>query len=711
MGRQRKRGKNQNPQTSTSKLKDQVIGLLDQHLNKAYSVKQIAKRLGYHGKITIRIIPALLSALLDEGKVERLRNGSFKTKKQPVIKEGIVDHVNQNYAYIEISDESEDVWVKNDNLKYALDGDTVKVAILGKKHGLRNEGKIIQVIKRGRSEIVGRMDLNRNFAFVIPDNRKIYYDIFVPPENYNKAKDKDKVILVIEEWPSVDRNPKGKIIRVLGPAGEHETEIHSIMAEFGLPFTFPRKILEAAKNISSDISGDEISKRRDFRSVTTFTIDPEDAKDFDDALSIKELKNGNLEIGVHIADVTHYVKESSIIEKIALERATSVYLVDRTIPMLPEKLSNELCSLKPEEDKLTFSAVFELTTKAEIKNQWFGRSVIHSNKRFTYEQAQEGLTSGKGEYAVELHQLNELAKVLGNNRYAEGSVKFETVEVKFHLDETGNPLGVVPKIRQDAHKLIEEFMLLANKKVAEFVYGITRKNKHPFVYRTHDNPDPEKLQSFAGFAKRFGHDLNLNQSSVSSSLNNLMDEVKGTPEQNVLESLAIRAMAKAIYTTDAKGHFGLAFPHYTHFTSPIRRYPDMMVHRLLDSYLGKKKPTEETYEEMCEHSSSMEKRAADAERASIKYKQVEYIEKSKEKEFQGIITGVTEWGIFVEMIENKCEGMVRLTSLKDDYYEFDPERYCVIGSRSKKIYTLGDPVKVRVIKTDIDRRTIDLKLI
>jgi ribonuclease R len=496
---------------------------------------------------------------------------------------------------------------------------------------------------------------------------------------------------------------------VLGQAGEHEAEIHSIVAEFGLPLRFPDKILEVAEKINGSIPKSEIEKRRDFRNITTITIDPEDAKDFDDALSLELLPNGNYEVGVHIADVSHYLKEDSQLDKEAYKRATSVYLVDRTIPMLPERLSNNLCSLNPNEDKLTFSAVFELDNNAHIRNEWFGRTIIHSDKRFSYEDAQEVIENVKGPFTKELTILNELALKLRVERFMRGSINFETTEVKFKLDDSGKPLGVIPKERKDAHKMIEDFMLLANKKVAEFINKKGKGRKHTFVYRIHDFPDPERINAFSVFAKKFGHKMSTEQDSLATSLNTLIEDIEGTPEQNVLQRLAIRSMAKAKYTTERSGHFGLAFAHYTHFTSPIRRYPDVMVHRLLDYYLkGGESVSPVKYEEKCKHSSEMEVKASDAERASIKYKQVEYIESVKDREFAGIVSGVTEYGVFVEMVENKCEGMVRVSTMSDDYYEFDEDNYRIIGKRNKKTITLGDDVIVKVTGTDIDRRTIDL---
>jgi len=580
---------------------------------------------------------------------------------------------------------------------------------LGKKTGENPEGRVTEIISRGRNRFVGRIELSKNFAFIIPDFKKIYTDFFVYPENILGASPNDKVLFEVTRWPEGDKNPEAKVIEILGKTGENEAEIHSIMAEFDLPFRFPENVLLESETISEKIEEGEIKKRKDFRETLTFTIDPEDAKDFDDAISFKKLDNGHYEIGVHIADVTHYVKPGTVLDEDAYDRATSVYLVDRTVPMLPEKLSNGLCSLRPHEDKLTFAAVFEIDDRGKVHHEWFGRTIIHSDQRFSYENAQEGIETGKGRLAEELKLLNDLAIKLRKERFSKGAVNFETTEVKFKLDEKGKPLAVVPKIRKDAHKLIEEFMLLANKAVATFIYKIKKsEGKNTFVYRIHDAPDPEKIRDFSVFARQFGHKINPD-GNVSHSLNRLMDEIEGKPEQNVLQSLAVRAMAKAKYTTEPKGHFGLAFQHYTHFTSPIRRYPDMMVHRLLQHYLDEEKSVNKNeYEEKCIHSSEREKRAADAERASIKYKQVEFMSMAEDRVYNGIITGVTDFGIFIEIVETKCEGMVRLADMKDDYYEYDERNYRVIGKKRNKIYRLGDTVEVRIKKTDVDRRTIDL---
>jgi len=711
MGKKRKQGNSSKQDKGLQeKIISSIFSLFDNNPGRAYSIKQIVKKLSLKKKDDVKQATQIIHQLEEKDKLRQLANGNYTSNKKLEELTGVVDHVNARFAYIRLGEEQKDVYIKTKDLASAVDGDTVKINIFPTRHGEHPEGKVTGIIKRGRTRFVGKLELSRNYAFVVADFRKIHQDFFVYPENINNAKSGDKVIIEVTAWSEGDKSPEAKVVQILGKAGENEAEIHSIMAEFGLPFHFPEKVELESKQIEEEITKKEIKNRRDFREITTFTIDPEDAKDFDDALSLKKLENGNLEVGVHIADVTHYVRPNTILEEEAFDRATSVYLVDRTIPMLPERLSNNLCSLRPNEDKLTFSAVFELDHRGKIIHEWFGRTVIHSIKRFSYEEAQVILESKEGTLAEELKMLNDLAHKLRKERFAKGAVNFETTEVKFKLDEKGRPLAVIPKVRKDAHKLIEEFMLLANKHVATFIHNMRKgEDKNTFVYRIHDYPDPEKVKTFALFARQFGHKLQVEEQSISQSLNKLMNEIEGKPEQNVLEQLAVRSMAKAKYSTDPKGHFGLAFQHYTHFTSPIRRYPDMMVHRLLQHYLDEGKSVNKAeYEPKCLHSSEREKRAADAERASIKYKQVEFMANAEKKDYEGLISGVTEWGIFVEIIETKCEGMIRLADLDDDYYEFDEKNYRVFGRKSGKIYRLGDKVKVRIKKTDIDRRTIDL---
>jgi ribonuclease R len=708
----RKKTKGAPDKSIIGKIKSSILDLFDNNPGRAYSIKQIAKKIQLKKRDDIKAATFIIFELEESGRIQELSNGTYAVKLASGGQTtGIVDHVNARFAYVRIGEGKPDVYVKTRDLGSAMDGDSVTLNITPGRQGEHPEGRVVNVLKRNRTRFVGKVELSKNYAFVVPDFRKIHQDFFVYPEHLNGAKSNDKVIVEIVEWASGDKNPVAKVVDVLGKAGENDAEIHSIMAEFGLPFEFPEKVEHEANKIDEGFTPSEIKKRWDFRKTLTFTIDPEDAKDFDDALSIETLSDGNYQIGVHIADVTHYVQLNTDLEKEAFDRATSVYLVDRTIPMLPEKLSNGLCSLRPNEDKFTFAAVFDMDANGVIKKEWFGRTIIHSDHRFSYEGAQEVLETGKGKFATELKTLNDLAHKLRKERFKQGAVNFETTEVKFKLDEKGKPLAVIPKVRKDAHKLIEEFMLLANKQVARYIYNQKKgEDKNTFVYRTHDLPDPEKVANFALFAKQFGHKLNVDERAISRSLNKLMEEVEGKPEQNVLQSLAVRSMAKAKYTTEAKGHFGLAFDHYTHFTSPIRRYPDMMVHRLLQHYLdGGKSVNAKEFEDKCLHSSEREKRAADAERASIKYKQVEFMASMDPKlTYDGLISGVTEWGIFVEIIETKCEGMIRLADMDDDYYEYDEKNYCVVGRRRRKIYTLGDQVRVKIKKTDVDKRMIDL---
>lgn len=714
--------KNKPTTKKTDFLRDKLLSFFSNSRKNPYSLKDLVKKLGLKRKDTKEDLEKELSTLVKEGKLVHLKNGLFKNNSSGETNFilGRVDHVSPRFAYV-IPLESpgtSDIWIDQRFIGGAIDGDIVKAVVFEStgrsKKEKHNEGKIIEIVERKKNEFVGTIEISPKFAFVIPDNKKIHFDIFIPREAINNATHLQKVIAEVTEWPEDGRKPTGKIKDVLGNAGDNNTEMHAIMAEYGLPFTFPESIDKAANEISDEITKDEIKKRRDFRNTTTFTIDPIDAKDFDDAISVKQLDNGNYEIGVHIADVTHYVRPGTLLEKEAYLRATSVYLVDRVVPMLPEKLSNGLCSLRPNEDKLTFSAVFEMTPAGKIMDQWFGKTIIHSVRRFTYEEVQEIIETQNGDLKEEVLLLDKLAKILRKERFKKGAISFETIEIKFKLDENGKPLGVYPKIRKDAHKLVEDFMLLANKKVAEHVYNMKKgEDKNTMVYRTHDNPNPDKLQSLATFATRFGHKLLLHdEKAIAKALNQLTEDVEGKPEQNVLQGLAIRCMAKAKYTTDPDMHFGLAFQHYTHFTSPIRRYPDMMVHRLLFHYLeGGKSEDKHLYEEKCSHSSEREKMAADAERASIKYKQVEFMQSMTEKVFDGIISGMIEHGIFVEIIETKCEGMVRLSELTDDFYEVDLDNFRVVGKRQKKIYTLGDTVQVMVKKTDLARRTIDLEMI
>ena len=598
---------------------------------------------------------------------------------------------------------------------HALNGDKVRVEISANRQGAEQEAKVIEIIEPKDQVFIGTLNVEKNYASLIPDSKFLAADIIIPRSKLKGGKTGDKAIARITQWRDEEMNPRGEVVDILGRKGENTAEMHAILAEFGLPYKYPENVEKAAEKIDAGITPEEVAKREDFRGVTTFTIDPRDAKDFDDALSIRQLANGNWEVGVHIADVTHYVTPHSIIDREAQERATSVYLVDRTIPMLPERLSNGICSLRPNEEKLTFSAIFELDAKANVVNYRIGRTVIKSDRRFTYEEAQEIIETGEGDFAREVLTLNSLAKQLRERRYEEGALEFDRAEVRFEIDKEGKPVSVYFKESKDANKLIEEFMLLANLTVAESI-GKTPRGKKPksFVYRVHDNPDQEKITNFSQIALRFGYKVKTEGSAkvVNQSVNKLLKNVKGKGEENMLAMLAIRSMAKAIYTTDNVGHYGLALDYYTHFTSPIRRYPDMMVHRLLAKYAdGARSVDKMKLEDQCRHSSDMEQLAANAERASIRYKQVEYMQDRLGEVYDGVISGVTEWGFYVELNDNKCEGLVPVRDLADDYYDYDEKNFCLIGRKHHNKYTLGDEVKVQVARADLDRKQLDFALV
>ncbi|GAB2558106.1 ribonuclease R [Spirosoma areae] len=715
-------------------MKNDLMAFFQINDDKSFTQEQILDHFGTSDRRMKLIMHGLIGELTDEGTLVRQPDGSYRADADANLIEGVVDHVNSRFAFVipgaansPRGDRDDDIWVSTDDLAGAVDGDRVRVVRFndsrnesGGRPRRRIEGKVASVIERGRTELVGRIETWPTYGFVSPDSKKIYDDIFIPKEKLGGANNGEKVIVRLTKFPDPDSHKQrfeGEVITVLGIAGQNNTEMHAILAEFGLPIHFPEDVEQEADAIPTRILDKDIAKRRDMREATTFTIDPVDAKDFDDALSVQILDNGNYEIGVHIADVTHYVLPGSKLEAEAYKRATSVYLVDRVVPMLPEKLSNGLCSLRPNEDKLTFSAVFELTPTSQIVKEWFGRTIIHSNRRFAYEEAQDILTHNSGDYLEELRLLNELAYKLRDERFKNGAINFETVEVRFRLDENGVPLAVYPKIRQDTNKLIEEFMLLANKRVAEFVHSLSKRNKggeeNPMVYRVHEGPDEDKLRSFSDFARRLGYKLNVDDEQLSNSMNRFMASIEGKPEAGMLQQLAVRTMSKARYSTEDIGHFGLAFRRYSHFTSPIRRYPDMMAHRLLQHYLDKGKPADrEEYEDKCRHSSERERMAAEAERASIKYKQVEFMSRmAPDQAFEGVISGVTEFGIFVEITENSCEGLVRMQDLSDDFYEFDKDNYRIVGQRHKKMYTFGDPVVVRVKETNLARRSMDFALV
>ncbi|MGB0887926.1 MAG: ribonuclease R [Vicingaceae bacterium] len=713
MARHKKNKKSRKSGSFKHDLLQQIINVFDRNPTKSFNYKQLSSAFGFKDMANKKLITIILLELVDQGKLRETQRGKFCLNESENFIEGKVDMTSRGAAYIVVDGMENDVYIHPRNTNTALNGDLVKVNIFSAKHSKKTEGEVVEVIERHQTEFVGVIEKSTNFSFVIVDNTRMPVDIFISNDKLKNAKDGDKVIAQITEWPLDKKNPFGKVLQVLGKPGDNETEMHAILAEFGLPYEFPPKVEKAAQDLDLEITPAEIKKRRDFRTTTTFTIDPKDAKDFDDAISIKKLDNGNWEIGVHIADVSHYIQPKSILDVEAYKRATSVYLVDRVVPMLPEVLSNQACSLRPHETKLCFAAVFELDEKANVLKEWFGRTVIFSDRRFTYEEAQERIETKEGDLVEEILQLDKLAKLLRKGRFEKGSIAFDRVEVKFNLDENGAPLGVFFKESKDANKLIEEFMLLANKRVAEFI-GIAPKGQKAktFVYRIHDEPNPEKLQSLSNFVKKFGYDLKTEEKEVARSINSLLEKVKGTNEEDMIEQLTIRTMSKAVYSSNNVGHYGLAFNHYSHFTSPIRRYPDVMVHRLLQHYLdGGASANQQEIEDQCKHSSKMEIAATEAERSSIKYKQVEFLEDKIGEEFEGVISGVSEWGLFVQIVDNMCEGMVRLSDIEGDYYTFDAPNYCARGNNTGQEYRMGDEVKIKVRRADLVKKQLDFELV
>ena len=693
-------------------ISTQILQVLQQNENKSLNYKQIAAKLPFDSESIRKQVQRDLNKLAKNKRIEETSKGKYKIIQAKVY-EGQVDMTNNGSAFIMVDGLDKDIFVSNSHLNKALHKDIVEVEILKQKPGKRPEGEITRIIERFKVTFTGIVQVFPNYAFVVPDDIKMYKDIFIKKEYINNAKTGEKVLAEIFDWPEKVGSPMGKIVKVLGQPGDHEVEIHAILDDYNLPYEFDPEIEIAAEKLNKHISKSEIDKRRDMRGITTFTIDPLDAKDFDDALSIQKLENGHYEIGIHIADVSHYVQPDTILDKEAYNRATSVYLVDRVVPMLPEVLSNGLCSLRPNEDKLTFSAVFEIDEEGKIYKEWFGRTVTHSDRRFTYEEAQEMIEGADGEFKEEILIFDSIAKKLRAKRFKKGALSFDRIEVRFKVDADGNPTEVMFKESKDANKLIEEFMLLANRKVAEFIYKKSKKKEKTFVYRVHDEPASDKLMSLNNIVQKFGYELDLkNRKSIIKSINGLLEDVQDKPEKNMIETLTIRSMSKAVYTTQDRGHYGLAFDHYTHFTSPIRRYPDVMVHRLLQNYLDRKSsPSSEEYEKKCAHSTNMEIMASSAERDSIKYMQAKYISDFKDVVFEGIITGVTEWGIYVELTLNKVEGLVRRTEMRDDYYYFDEDEYALIGEITEKRYRLGDPVQVKLKNASPERKQIDFEMV